>query len=287
MTVKTVDLYAYFGVEKPQGAAGTLQCCLHAQSSYYPNRTHPAILAVAGGGYVGVCEREGEPVGAAFFGQGYQLFTLTYTCKPAHYPTQLIEGAMAIAYIRKNAEQLQVDPQAIAAVGFSAGGHFVGMLATLTDEPEVKAALGADAALAKPDAVILGYPVITNGEYAHRESLQNISGGNADLAEKLSLETRVTSKSAPAFIWGTADDGLVPSENAMLMALAYKRAGVPFEFHLYEHGPHGLALATRHTAAYQGIIPEAGYDAYIDPVVATWYPMALTWLERHGFMVKD
>lgn len=79
-------------------------------------------------------------------------------------------------------------PDAIAAAGFSAGGHFVGMMGNLTGEPEVKAVLGEDASLAKPDAVVLGYPVITSGEYAHKGSIRNLTGGNEALFDKVSLE---------------------------------------------------------------------------------------------------
>ena len=84
-----------------------------------------------------------------------------------------------------------------------------------------------------------------------------------------SLEEPVTKDTCPAFLWQTAQDDCVPVENAMLMARALRGADVPFELHIYSHGPHGLSLAT----------PEAGYDR---PHVATWLPLALQWLNERG-----
>lgn len=224
---------------------------------------------------------------AAFFGMGYHIFVMRYSVAPLHYPVQLIEAAMAIAYIRKNAKELRVDPNAIGATGSSAAGHLVGMMATMTGEKVVDEALGADAALARPDAVILCYPVITAGEKCHAGTITNISGGNKDLAKTLSLETRVTESAAPAFIWATQEDDLVPVDNALLMAAAYVRAGVPCECHIYQDGPHGLALATRATTAPRGRVLNSTMEDYINPAVQTWFGMAITWLEKHGFTVKD
>lgn len=285
MDCKKVDLYEYFGIKKEEKMECTLDCTLHVASSYYADRVRPAMIVAAGGGYSGICEREGEPVAAGFLGKGYNIFVLRYSVAPHHYPVQLINGAMAVAYVRKNAKELRIDPDAIGFAGFSAAGHLAGMMATLTGEPEVKEALGEDAALAKPNAVIMGYPVISNGEYAHRGSMDNISGHDPELAEKLSLEKRVTADSVPAFIWGTADDKLVPAQNALFMACAYKMAGVPFELHMYETGPHGLGLATRPTAAHRGILTYL--EDYVRPAVATWFEMAITFLENRNFTVKD
>ena len=59
----------------------------------------------------------------------------------------------------------------------------------------------------------------------------------------MSAEKRVTTKTPPAFIFHTADDAAVPVENAMMYASALRRAKVPFELHVYEHGRHGVGLA--------------------------------------------
>lgn len=181
---------------------------------------------------------------------------------------------MAMAYIKENADTLGVDAKHVAAIGFSAGGHLTGMLATMTEEKEVKDFLGDHAVNLKPDAVILSYPVITAGDKAHRGSFNNLSGGKEELLERLSLENRVDANTSPAFIWGTVNDGLVPSENALLMACVYKKNGVPFELHLFEDGSHGLSVATSETC----IVNES---------VQPWVNLSITWLRSRGFQISD
>ena len=273
MFCEKIDLYQYFGLKRQGGEQGYLNTYL-PEAPDYPTRVRPAMLVIAGGGYGFVSPREKECVALAYVSQGFAAFTLEYSVAPISFPAQLIEGAMAMAYIRENAAKLAVKPDKIAAVGFSAGGHLTGMLATCFDRAEVKAALKEKAALVRPDAVILSYPVITGGEKAHRGSFDNLCGDNAELVDALSLENCVTEKSSPAFIWATADDNAVPSENSLFMALAYKTAGVPFELHIFESGVHGLSLATEETGG-------------INEPVQKWVSLSVTWLKTRGFVLSD
>ena len=231
------------------------------------------MLIVPGGGYSFCSEREREPIANYYIAEGFQSFTLDYSVAPVKYPQQLIEGCMAVAFIKENAEKFYVDKNHVATIGFSAGGHLAGMLATITGEQVVKDALGDRANLTRPDAVILAYPVITFGEFAHKGSADNLCGDNNDLKEYLSLEKRVDKNSSPAFIWATANDGGVPSENSLMMAMAYKKNNVPFELHVFENGAHGLSLANEEV------------DAVNVPVQA-WKGACATWLKSRGFVIN-
>lgn len=274
MYFEKVDLYKYFGVKKPDGAEGYLNVYI-PEAPDYPTRKRPAMLVIAGGGYGFVSPREKECVALSYVAKGFAAFTLEYSVAPVRFPTQLIEGAMAMAYIRENADKFAIKADKVAAIGFSAGGHLTGMLATLFDHSEVKAVLKEKAALVRPDAVILSYPVITSGEKAHRGSFDNLCGqDNAKLQAELSLENCVTENSSPAFIWTTVDDNCVPSENSLYMALSYKKAGVPFELHIFESGVHGLSLATEETGR-------------INKPVQQWMPLSVTWLRERGFILTD
>ncbi len=94
----------------------------------------------------------------------------------------------------------------------------------------------------------------------------------------MSLENAVTPDSVPAFVWHTMEDDFVPVENSLYLAQAYRRAGVPFELHIFERGPHGLALADGETS-----------DGEITPAmrnVQAWMPLALAWLKLRGFSVR-
>ena len=286
MIAEKIDLYAYFGAER-KTESGYLNVYIHSRSKYYPSRIRPAMIVIAGGGYSGICEREGEPIALAYFAKGFDVFTLEYSCVPHKYPTQLTEGCMAIAYVKSNAETFGIDPELVAVAGFSAGGHLAAMTANLFDETAVKQALKSKSALARPDAVVLGYPVISSGEFANESSIANLAGNDPALREKISLEKQVTAKSSPAFIWATVNDDLVPSENALLYALSCKKSGVPFALHLYEDGRHGLGLANRETATPEGRVLNSTVEEYVRPDIATWFDMSLDWLESKGFTVKD
>lgn len=274
MLCEKIDLYKHFGITRKGGEDGYLNVYI-PEAPDYPTRVRPAMLVIAGGGYGFVSPREKECIALAYVSQGFAAFTLEYSIAPVKFPAQLIEGAMALAYIRENAQKYGVKPDKIAAIGFSAGGHLTGMLGTLFDRAEVKAALKDKAALVRPDAVILSYPVITCGDKAHKGSFYNLCGEeNLKLQEELSLENCVNANSSPAFIWTTVDDNCVPSENSLFMALAYKAAGVPFELHVFESGVHGLSLATEETA-------------WVNPPVQKWLTLSFTWLKNRGFVLND
>lgn len=75
---------------------------------------------------------------------------------------------------------------------------------------------------------------------------------------------------APAFIWHTFDDAAVPIQNTLLYANALAAAGVPFEYHVYPSGVHGLSLANRETW-----VGQAQLDV---PAIAGWIHEAIRYV---------
>ena len=273
MKTEKIDLYKYFKVARPEGASGYLTTLVLDEYNFCVGRRRPAMLVLAGGGYWSVSHREKEPVAVKFLEKGFNTFILDYSVKPLTFPCQLIEGAMAMAYIRKNAKKLGVDKNHVGAIGFSAGGHLCAMLATMFNAPELIDVLKNNAEYCRPDAVVLSYPVITAGEKAHKGSIVNLSGGDETLMQRLSLENNVTEHSSPAFIWTTMDDDTVPMENSMLIASSYKKNGVPFELHVFESGKHGLSTAEKETKSEN--IP-----------AQKWLELCMTWLKNKGFEIN-
>ena len=91
------------------------------------------------------------------------------------------------------------------------------------------------------------YPVASFGEYTHlgsRQSLLREDWENDEIARWYSAEENVTDDTPPAFIWHTAEDGLVPVQNSLNLAKALADHGVPFELHVYPKGPHGIGLGS-------------------------------------------
>ncbi|MBW3087203.1 alpha/beta hydrolase [Bifidobacterium sp. 82T24] len=237
-----------------------------------PKRKRPVVLVVPGGGYHFCSEREAEPIALRMVAEGFQACVLNYSVAPARFPQSLLELVSAVAYLRFHAEEFNIDPDRIVLCGFSAGGHLCASLGTMWNEPWLVDKTGMPANRFKPNGMILGYPVITSGEFAHRGSFDNLVGADdPELVERLSLERRVTADTVPTFLWHTFEDQSVPVENSLLFASALRRAGVHFEMHIFPYGPHGLALANDETTT-------VGEDAYNQPLAECWPGLAAEWI---------
>lgn len=212
--------------------------------------TGAAIVICPGGGYGGLAEHEGSHYARWLNELGIAGFVLRYRLGSAGYrhPAMLQDAARAVRTVRARAAEWKLDPQRIGIMGSSAGGHLASTLLTHFDAGRLDAADPVERVSSRPDLGILCYPVITLvGPHAHRGSRNNLLGRDAPdaLAETLSNEKHVTRETPPCFVWHTWEDKGVAVENSMMFAAALRAAGVPFELHVYERGPHGLGLGTR------------------------------------------
>ena len=213
------------------------------------DEVRPCILIVPGGGYVAVSPTEGEIVAKKFYKMGYQAAVVTYTTNLLQmFPLrkQPMQDLMrAIRYMRKHAEELHVEKDKIMLCGFSAGAHACGSVAVHWQDFENQETGKYASISAKPNAVILSYPVITSGKYAHRDSFTALLGADAskEELEYMSLEKQVTENMPPCFLWQTATDELVPVQNSFLFAQALQEKQIPYTFHVFSKGKHGLSLA--------------------------------------------
>ena len=218
------------------------------------------VLILPGGGYERIAPAESEPVALAFLAAGVQAFVLSYSLLPLGWPQQFLEGAAALAWLRARAGELGIRPDRVAVCGFSAGGHLAGCLSCLWDHPLLGERLGLTQEQARPNAVILGYPVVNDVRY-----IAPLGG-----EEELRLDWRVGSDHPPAFLWATGEDATVPVQNTLDYAAALKRAGVPAELHLFARGPHAMGLADRESARDQ---------AHYNPHAAAWHGLCVDWLK--------
>jgi len=232
-----------------------LMTYLHGDGS----KGRPGIIVVPGGGYCVVSPTEGEIVAKKFYDMGFQAFVLTYTTNLLMSvplgKQPMKDLSRAIRYIRRHAEEYYLNPGQLAVCGFSAGGHLCGSICVhYVDVIDENA--GYSDYSNRPDAAILAYPVITSGEYAHQDSFKALLGMKYDEAVRktictasekeldyMSLEKHVTRNTPPCFLWQTATDELVPVENSALFAEACKKHNVPYAYHVFSEGQHGLSLA--------------------------------------------
>lgn len=234
--------------------------------------TGAAIVICPGGGYTHLADHEGAPVAEWLNTIGVAAFVLKYRLGPRyHHPAPLQDAARAIRTVRARALEWGIDPKRVGILGFSAGGHVASTAATHFDAGKPNAADPIERVSSRPDLLVLIYPVITMGPLTHAGSKQNLLGPDPkpELVALLSNEGQVTKETPPTFLVHTFDDTAVPVENSMMFAEALRRAGVPFELHIYERGPHGFGL---------GVVKGSA-----DPVLSTWPERCAGWLRLHGF----
>ncbi len=198
------------------------------------------ILVLPGGGYSHRADYEGKDV-AEFYNQlGFSCAVLQYRVRPAVYPAPQQDVLRAIRILRHQGRQK------IAVLGFSAGGHLAASAGTLFDQIEPLIHDEIDRENCRPDALILGYPVISiKSDFGHVGSGDNLLGATdtPELRDALSLQNRVTANTPPAFVWHTATDQGVPCRNSIIFAQKLWELGIPAELQIYPTGRHGQGLA--------------------------------------------
>lgn len=237
--------------------------------------TGAAMVICPGGGYGGLAAHEGEAYAMFLRDNGIAGFVLKYRLGSAGYrhPIMLQDVSRASRLVRAHAAEWKLDPKRIGVMGSSAGGHLASTLLTHFDSGKPDAEDVIERQSSRPDLGILCYPVITMGEKTHGGSKQNLLGENPseELIKLLSNELQVTKETPPCFIFHTEEDKGVPVENSLMFARALRKAGTPFDLHIYEKGPHGMGLGFKSYAAYE--------PNNLHP----WTQNCLHWLKQHGF----
>ena len=183
----------------------------------------------------------------------------------------MLDAQRAVQTLRARAKELNIDPQRIGAIGFSAGGHLCSTISTHFAEPDASSHDPIARVASRPDFAILCYPVIVFDQtITHKGSQRNLLGENPDpkLIEFLSNERQVTERTPPTFLWHTAEDQAVPVENSVQYMLACHKSGVPVELHIFPKGRHGLGLAADTPGASQ------------------WPALCEDWLRRIGIVTR-
>ena len=240
----------------------------------------PLILVCPGGGYHFTSEREAEIIAMQFNAMGYHTAVLRYSCKPAQFPTALLELSRAVAHLRAHAQKYMIDPERIAVLGFSAGGHLAASLGAFWNTEwfakiREEAGVALTAQEIKPDGLILAYPVITSGEYAHRDSFTDLLGEerakDSWWLEKMYLEKQNLKDVPPVFLWHTSYDSSVPLENSLYFATQLIKARKPLEYHIFPGDVHGISLADWRTRSEKRME---------DTAAVQWIGLVHTWLEK-------
>lgn len=281
----------------PDGTETAVLTCMRKENTKgKPEAVRKAVILCPGGGYESCSSRESEPVAYQFLAMDCHVFVLDYSVAPAVFPAALRQLAAAVALLREKAGAWGIEPKGIYLCGFSAGGHLAASLGTFWPQEFVWKGLAPQGDMVRPDGLILSYPVISSGEFGHAGSFEHLTGKkreqqerdsaavpfsgsdkeNCSLWDFLSLEKQAGAQVPPVFLWHTYTDGTVPVENALLYAMALRRAGVSLELHIFPEGRHGLALANEETMK----VEDDGRGTYVVPACQGWIRLAGRWLSE-------
>lgn len=209
-----------------------------------------AIMITPGGGYRWVViDKEGFELGRWLSARGYTVFILFYRLPSEGWaagPDVVLQDTQrAMRLIRYCAHEYGVDPDRVAAMGFSAGGHACADLAARFAQPVYAPVDKADSLSARPFVAATIYPVISmSPPVAHTGSREKLIGASASrqLEQAHSPHCNIPANAPPHFILHAEDDEVVPVENALLLRAALRANQIPVETHLFTHGGHGFGL---------------------------------------------
>ena len=217
---------------------------------YYPaeNKTGlGTVIIFPGGGYSHRADHEGKGYAEFLNSLGMDAFVMQYRVAPYRFPIPLLDARRAVRYVRANAEKYGIDPERIAVMGSSAGGHLAAITSTYTEPIEGEGVDELDAVDFMPNAQILCYPVTSFN--SHNGSYKNLFGENyPEMSDKLNPINSATEKAPPAFIWHTETDKVVKMECTLEYAATLHSLNVRCELHVYPTGGHGLGLAKGNAA---------------------------------------
>lgn len=163
-------------------------------------------------------------------------------------PRALQDAQRTVRLVRARAKELNLDPNKIGVIGFSAGGYLVAQTSNIFD-PTYKPVDAADKLSSRPDFAVALYP----GHLCR-------SGATLDPG------IHVTKQTPPTFLLQAWDDPVDDICNSTVYARALDAAGVLAEIHLFAKGGHAFGLRrTEHP-------------------VTTWPSLVENWLKDIGIL---
>lgn len=220
------------------------------------------IVIIPGGGFFMLSPYE-QLLGEYFRALGYAAVVVNYRITPHRYPAGFVDAARAVRMVRQYASDWGIPTRHLVVLGGSAGGFITALLATRPDVVRDPADDLAETVSARPDGIVLLYPVIDAVSQTRSEAIRSWLANDLELGRRLSPELHVTEATPPAILLHASDDTKIPVENSISYAKACWNAGVSAELHVFPRGGHGRTF---------------GYDPLN---TGRWRDVVQTWLEQH------
>lgn len=219
------------------------------------NNNAPLIIFIHGGAWKKGDKHDYLVYLTSYAEKGYVTATIQYRfAGSAKYPAQLLDVQSAVVWLKQHADEYHIDPNKVALVGGSAGGHLAMMNAysnsnyIVTEENEFSP---------KVQALVNFYGPSNLVDVAEKDkpTVEYLIGKTEDEAPELYKEASpiyFISKSAPPTITfhGTLDE-LVPYAQSDRLHEKLQEAGVPSYYHKLEGWPHTMDASAKVNAYAQ------------------------------------
>lgn len=213
--------------------------------AWVPNKegSHPAVLVVHGGAWRSGDRKQLRGYANALAKRGFACFAIDYRLAPDDkFPAQIEDCREAVKWIRTHAAEYKVNPDKLGAIGYSAGGHLVCLLATTGEAPSDKNG-HADTRIqcvAAGGAPTDFRTAADNGRWARYWMGGDLTTAR-DKFHDASATAFVDKDDPPIFFFNGTADELVPIEWSLSCHDALKANGVKTEMHRINGAGHLLA----------------------------------------------
>ena len=236
------------------------------------NPNGAALLITPGGSYQRVViDKEGYELAAWLAARGVTAFVCFYRLPDQGWAdgrnAPLADAQRAMRLIRGRAAEWKIDPRRVGALGYSAGGHVCGELATRHGDKVYAPVDAADALDSRPLFAAPLYPALAMDPFLNPTPGVPRPAAPAAASSWPMLDAQVNRTTPPCFLCHAEDDTTLPVENSVRLRAALKAAGIPVEMHLFAEAGHGFGL--RFTTGKP---------------VAAWPDLLMAWAGRLGWL---
>ena len=235
----------------------------------------PAVIICPAGGYLSLAEDEAEYVALQFLAKGYQAFVLNYSIGAPHarFPAPFLDLAAAVVCVRDRSSRYAINPERIAVVGLSTGGHVASILGTLWQSslfPDKRA---------KPNAMILGFPILDLADFEtqlleknplYTHFIEMMATATLGVKTFHSAETEnwnsvkaVSETTIPTFIWSYLSDDMVAQKQITAFSKALKSHQIPHQTLVLPVGKHGEVVSKTNTGWLESAIQWLSHSLFV------------------------
>ncbi len=208
----------------------------------------PAVVVMRGGGFLHG-DSKGYGFIAAYLAQaGFAAACIQYrTSQEARFPAAVQDAKAAVRWLRANASEYRIEPDAIGALGGSAGGYLAAMLATSSDVPDLEGTGGypgissrvaAAVAMATPADFVDMSPYSRRAVSVIEPFIGSPLDRLVDARRRASPVSYVTRSAAPILLIHSDVDPDLPYSQALLLQRRYQEAGASAELLTIQGAPH-------------------------------------------------